>query len=251
MEEVKENKTSSMSDAPAAKPTPKKSGAGIWIVLVIVVLALGVGIAYTQGMFSTSTDGDDTTTVVEPQDPGSVVATVNGEAITGAQLQAALIQVANTMGADVSDPEVVLMVLNNLINIRLLENEARAKGFTATDAAVDAEIAQITEAIGGEEAFQTELANAGLTLEALRADRRSDILIRQLIAAETEIDSVEVTEDELRSAYDMMFGGATDSVEYGDVRDLLYSETLQQKGAVVINDYVESLRADADVTINL
>jgi foldase protein PrsA len=250
MDEIKENKTHTVSDAPAAKPAPKKSGAGIWVVLIIVVIALGVGVAYTQGLFTMPTGENGATTGV-PQDPGSVVATVNGEAITGAQLQAALTQVANTMGADVNEPEVVLMVLNNLVNIRLLEGEARAKGFTATDADVDAEIAQIVEMVGGEEAFQTELTNVGLTLEALREDRRSDILIRQLIAAETDIDAVAVSEEELQSAYDMMFAGADDSVEYADVRDLLYSETLQQKGAAVINAYVESLRVDADISINL
>ncbi len=250
MEDVKDNTAPSSSGAPASTPTPKKGGAGIWIAFIIVVVLVGGTVAYTQGLLGGSAE-ENGVLLDESLDPESPVATVDGEAITIAQLQVALTQIGTAMGANVNDPEVVLAVLNNLINIRLLENEARAKGYTATDAVVDAEIAQIVDAVGGEEEFRAELANAGLTLEMLREDRRSDILIRQLIEAHTDIESVEVTEEELRTAYDMIFGDNDDAVAYGDVRDLLYSETRQQKGAAVINAYVEGLRAAADVTINI
>lgn len=100
--------------------------------------------------------------------------------------------------------------LDELINNKLVVAKANRLGisvsFSEVEAAVDRAIEDNKRTLGGEQAFNKQLEAEGLTLESLKSLYREQIqnrmLVERVLAREIDRSSVEVTEDELRAAYE-------------------------------------------------
>jgi len=247
--------TTETQTQPAAAPeiSRKKSSGTLWIVLVVLVVLLGLLFGYTQGMFGSA--ADEQAAVGDSADPTAVVATVNGETITRGELNEKIAQVKNTMPAGTIDPTkdatFELVVLDEMINVKLLVAKADALGYTASDADVDAEIETLISLFGGEEALESQLALTGITRENLRENMRNEIRIRKLVSAETDVESVEVTEEEVQLAYDTAVGDSEGAASFEDVHELLRTQLLQQKSTTIIDQYIQTLRNDALIEVTL
>lgn len=119
------------------------------------------------------------------QSDGEVVARVNGEAITKDDLY------------DIMFQYVGAQALDELILVRLVEQEAAAQGVTVTQEDVDAEVEAIAAQLGGMEQLQFILAQQGASVERLAQDIERNLMIRQLLAPE-----VTVTDEEVRTFFD-------------------------------------------------
>ncbi|MEW6524618.1 MAG: peptidyl-prolyl cis-trans isomerase [Bacillota bacterium] len=108
-----------------------------------------------------------------------VVATVNGERITRSEMYHAMYA---RSGRD---------VLEEVINKRLILQEAKAKDVVVEPAELEAEISKIIANFGSEEAFLETLKVYGLTREFLEEEIRVELLSRKLVMAQ-----VTVTEEE-------------------------------------------------------
>lgn len=119
------------------------------------------------------------------QGDGHVIARVNGDAITKEDLYDAMFQ------------HVGRQVLDELILIRLVEQEADARGITVAQADVDAELDTIAAQVGGIEQLQFLLMQQGTDMDQLAEQIHRNLMIRALIEPE-----VEVTDEEVRQFFD-------------------------------------------------
>jgi foldase protein PrsA len=112
------------------------------------------------------------------------VAVVNGDKITEAQLVAEL---ESRYGYEVRDTLIMYLVI---------DQEAKKRGVTITDAEVDDAYAKAkanVEALG-QGTFEDGLASQGLTIAAYRGQLRSQLLLQKMVADK-------VTDDQVKKAY--------------------------------------------------
>lgn len=119
------------------------------------------------------------------QDEGEIVARVNGEAITKAELYDMMYQYVGPR------------VLDELILIRLVEQEAAAQGVTVPGEEIDAEVEAIAQQVGGTQQLELILSQQGAGLEQLRDEIRRTLLIRALLEPQ-----IEVTDEEVRAFFE-------------------------------------------------
>src|SRR6185436_15582099 len=102
-----------------------------------------------------------------------VVARVNGESVTKAEFEAAVAAVEQQNGGKVPPEQrdrILRAVLDQLVGMKLLAQEVKARNVSVPDADVDAQIASIRQQFPSEDAFNQALKAQQKTVEALRAD---------------------------------------------------------------------------------
>ena len=129
-----------------------------------------------------------------------IVARVNGETITGKDLDDAVRAIAGRAGPIPPDERdrVYRGVLDNMIGYRLMIQEAKARKIAVSDADVDAQVAQIRAQFPSEAQFQQALTAQRTTLEAVRNDARdgmsADKLVESEIASKVAVKPEAVTD---------------------------------------------------------
>jgi peptidyl-prolyl cis-trans isomerase C len=115
-----------------------------------------------------------------------VVARVNGETISGNDLDDAVRAIAGRAGPIPPDERdrVYRGVLDNMIGYRLMIQEAKARKIAVSDADVDAQVAQIRAQFPSEAQFQQALTAQKTTLEAVRTDTREGLSADKLVESE-------------------------------------------------------------------
>lgn len=123
----------------------------------------------------------------DPKDPKYVVAKVNSQKITRAELTAGTEEVAKRFGASVellTPPQVELLnwqMVNELVNEKLvLAAASKIKDSTITQK-VDDQLAKIKASSGSDENFQEKLTKAGLTEAKLRNEISKQASMEALI----------------------------------------------------------------------
>jgi peptidyl-prolyl cis-trans isomerase C len=118
-----------------------------------------------------------------------VVARVNGEAINKAELEKAIASVEGQNGSPVPADQrdrVYRGVLDQLIGYRLLLQESRSRKIAVPDTEIDARVAQIRGQFPTEEAFKQTLDQQHVTVDQLKADARSEMLVTKVLQAEVD-----------------------------------------------------------------
>jgi len=115
------------------------------------------------------------------------LAIVNGEAITRESLAKRLIDLS-TVGES---------QLEEMVNEALLFQAAQKQGVSATDAEVDARMAEIKKRLGAEEVFKHYLAGQEVTAAGLPNKLRVKILVEKMLGSKAN-----VTDDEVKQAYE-------------------------------------------------
>jgi peptidyl-prolyl cis-trans isomerase C len=175
---------------------------------VVVLLLAACSKASTSASASaagqdTASAAADTVKPVPAQIP-DVVARVNGDAITKAELEKAIRTIESQNGGQVPPDQrdrVYRGVLDQLISFRLLSDEAKARKLAINDADVDARIDQIKGQFPSEEAFTQALAQQNTTVDQLKADARAEMLVTKLLQTDIE-PKVTVTPAQLQEFYD-------------------------------------------------
>lgn len=159
------------------------------LTVVLVLAATGLAIAVTVGMRRGT----------------AVAATVNGEVIYASALSGEVTAIALQYGIDVKSKEgekqrgeITRVVLDQMIEQRLILQEARRVNALATDAQIDAQLAEIKRNFPSEADFQGALAQRGLTVNALRDRLRTNITVQNLVG---KVTSVSVTDAEVEQYF--------------------------------------------------
>lgn len=245
---------SEASSAPQAAAEKKKGRGGLWGVIIVVIVLAALAVLYTQGVFNR---GDSTNPPNVPiADLSASVAKVNGVVITRGEFNERFEQYKNTLQPGAVDPSndasVELALLDELVNLKLLTAEAESKNYTVTEDEVDAAMATIIAELGGEEVFNQQLAALGINMEELRENMRNELLIRQLIDAETDREDVVITDEEIVATYDAAVGEDTENAPaLDDVREVIREQLIAQKSIEIVEAYIAELRSGAEIEITL
>ena len=131
-----------------------------------------------------------------------IVARVNGEAISKADLEMAVSQLEARAGQPVPPEQrdrVLRGVLEELIGYRLLRFETVARKIVVPDTEIEARIAEIRSQFPSEEAFTQTLGARGMTLAGLRTQAREGMQIDSLLR--TAITATPVTAEQVTAFY--------------------------------------------------
>lgn len=131
-----------------------------------------------------------------------VVARVNGEAISGAELEAAVSQLVAQAGRPLPPEQrdnVFRGVLDDLIGLRLLKIESAARKIVVPEAEIDARIDGLKSQFPSEAAFTQMLTARGMTLATLRAEARDSMVVDTLLRS--QIKEVPITPEQVTAFY--------------------------------------------------
>jgi peptidyl-prolyl cis-trans isomerase C len=132
-----------------------------------------------------------------------VLAKIDNETISKAEFEKTVRNIEARAGQPVPPAErdnVYRRLLDELIDMRLVAHEGQARKVAVTDADVDAQIAQITKQFPTEDEFKKALASRSMTLEQLKSDTRTQMLINKTLEAEI-LPKVAVQPAELEAFY--------------------------------------------------
>lgn len=184
----------------------RKIGIAIGIAVVALVAA---GAAYAV------TFGADLRVTIRSRPVGFVIpglrtrsalaATVNDEPIYWSEVDQEVARAAAQFNVTLSGAEggkqraeLTGVMIDRLIDERLIVQAARKRGGEANDAQVDAEMARITEQLGGAQGLQAALSQRNLTMVDARRIVRLTLTVRALMPLVTE---VKVSDDEVRKSF--------------------------------------------------
>lgn len=171
-----------------------------WIMLVLAVV-FGGSLLYVggPGFFA---GGDQAINQALAQ----TVAEVNGDSITQAELQsvyrnnlAAYRQIFGNL-APGQNEQIMYQSLDQIIRYRLMLQGARSSGLEISAGEINQELEEIKASFGSEAAFRAQLRAIGLSERDLREMIRENLLVRRM--EETVRGDVEVTEEDIREAYE-------------------------------------------------
>lgn len=267
---TEEKDTSTQAAAPQVMETPpesqgnaygepKKTKKGVVLIAgTVVVLALVAG-----GYFFFGGHNDEIEDV-NSQDTGAVaddmvVARVNGEELFGKELNYQMLQIAQVVGipdlgaVDAATRDTIRsQALDAIVNTEILVQTAEGAGVEVGDGEVNSEYASIVESIGGKEVADERLAILGITEEEFKENLASDLLIRKYVENQGGLETVAVTDEEIKSFYDEATDGATENVPpLEDVRFQIEEQLTFQKEQQVLSTLLDSLRLGADVELYL
>lgn len=162
------------------------------VILITVVLALAgtaAAVALTLGM----------------QRGTAVAATVNGEVIYASDLEREITAIARQYGIDLNSEqgrqqqaEIQRVVLDQMIEQRLILQEARRRNALAGDPQVDTAIEEIRKNFPSQGEFDMALAQRGLTMSDLRERLRTNLTVQNLQA---QVSKAAVSEEEIGKFY--------------------------------------------------
>lgn len=250
-----------------ANTTPSGGSSSVvgYIIGAIVLILIAGGLWWYFGMGgmnkmnNDNATGNESTSTADTIDTNypDVVATVNGEDITGDELAANVQQTAQTAKQQGLDPtkaevrqQIETQALTSLINTKLLAQAAAKADITASDEEIDAQLTQLTNQLGGEDKLQEQLDNAGITKEQLRTDISQQIVLNAYVEQNTDVSNIEVTDQEITDFYNSVTESADASSSVPtleDVKPQIKQQLLSQKQQAAVNELIQKLRADADI----
>ena len=133
-----------------------------------------------------------------------VLARVNGETVTKAELEEAVaaVEQRNQGPVPVEQRDRVFRgVLDQLVAFKLLAQEAAARKIAVADADVDTQIAQMRQQFPSEDVFNQALKQQNKTVAMLKADARSNIAIQKMLEQQLA-GKIAVTPEQAKDFYD-------------------------------------------------
>jgi hypothetical protein len=195
---------------------------------------------------------DDTLQYADP------IAVVDGEAVDRDLFVQNLTETLTSLeaqGLDIADESIrtsyETQVLDTLINTRLLVAAAEEAGYQPTEEEIRTRISELETQFGDAAALDAQLSELGLDRESLYTDVSEQLSVDALLTAEVLGDNLTVTDAELQEAYDVLIEAGRELPELDTIRDALSAQIEQQKQQQLINTYLNQLRDEAEIEINL
>ena len=137
-----------------------------------------------------------------PAELPAVVARVNGQDITKAEFDRALKSIEGRAGPvpDTRRDEVYRGLIDQLVRLQLLKQEAAARKIAVTDAEVEKRIAEVKQQFPSEDVFKEMLKTQQITEARFRVDARDDLAVSKMLT-EALKDKTAVTPEQIDAFY--------------------------------------------------
>lgn len=136
-----------------------------------------------------------------------ILAVVNDEVVTQTDLDVALSSAIDELQKEYSGAELQAKIeamrkeyLEQMIDDKLILQEAKKRGTTAEDAEIDERLKEIKSRFPSEEAFYSEIQKSGVSTELLKKRYRENIMMGKIVSREVK-DKIVVTPTEIESYY--------------------------------------------------
>ncbi|MDV2583050.1 SurA N-terminal domain-containing protein [Alkalibacillus haloalkaliphilus] len=196
---------------------------------------------------------------VSDVDEDEVVATVDGEEITGAELlqgEQAVGQQYAQIGMDPQqNPEMIReAALEQVINSKVVELAAIEEGYEPSEEELDEEINNQISGIQEQQGLESEedvYEEIEMTEEEVRDEISTMLLINNYL--EESIEESSASEEEIEEAYEeyaaQMEEMEEEVGELDEVRDQLETQVMQQKESEQMEEMINNLRDQSDIEI--
>jgi len=213
-----------------------KNSRKIVYIAIAAVVIIGLGIAALTGVFGDLTEPE------EAAENGEIVATVNGEEITGAEFNQVLeqqkMQYEMQQGVDLDSEEMADMLSDLKEHVFeqhfavpiLLEQKAKEMDIDVSEEEIEERYQEYATQFGGEEALKEQMATVDITRDELDQDIIRELTIHSYIEGyleeylddnpEEQIDQedIEVGKEELENQYQQVLS------QYDQVSGMLEEE---------------------------
>lgn len=253
--------TTSPASTPPVTSESKSSAQMIGLALVVAGVIV-VGALFATGVITLPGSSDNAATPLSGLSDDDPIAVVNGEEISKAlydqQYQQTEAMLSSMGGAEqLNDPafkqELQDSLINDLVNAELLYQAAVGSGIAITDEDIQTEYTATETQVGGPEELANQLSVIGLDDASLRDLIRRQLTIEQHLDAELDYQNIEVSDEDVQAFYDeFVAAGAPEGSEVptlDEVRPQIESQIAQDRSAELIDGYIATLRADADIEV--
>lgn len=218
----------------------------VGIALVIVLVAVGVAFYILR---DSDTDIFNSFRISQRDE---VIARVNGKAIMRSELDGPLEGVERQRGEPLGDEEeeIIKDILESLIIEELLVQKAEEEGVSVDESDAVSQVEDMKSMLG-EEDFASSLEDAGVTEKEVIHMFQRMLTIQALFNKVFPLEDIEVTEEEVRALFDMLYGEESDEETFEDVRGDLKLEIQYDKQNNLIDQYVLRLREESSVEVLL
>lgn len=210
----------------AKKKVSYPSGKAIAIAVAVIVVVAAIVVFLTQRPSSQK-----------------VVATVNGQQITQADLDNILLTVPPSQRSLVTKDQ----LLQQAIYQALFEQQAAKLGITVSQQEVDDRVAaSIAQYNLTEQEFEAKLAQQNLTLEFVKDIYRKQLIAYKLIN-QTVLSRINVTDTEMQSFYNAYKSQI--NVSFVEAEPQIRDAITAQKGQQAVAIYVQQLNASSTIVV--
>jgi len=221
------------------------------VLVILVIFAVLIFALEKEGRISTGLF----TGIISKMEVTQPAVKVNGEKIAKSDYKSSFEQLSNMKaaeGADLTDPAVMDSLKNEtidtLVNAELLRQAAVKEGLVASTEAIDKRFNEIRDNLGGPEVLVARMEEFGVTETALRRDIENEFLIQQLFDLKV-FNAIEVTDEEFQKLYDQAVAGGNELPPIEEIKETAIVEIRNGKAQPLINEYIQTLRTDADIEI--
>lgn len=253
--EVTESETTAVH-GDVAETATKKNPVKVYVIAIGVVVIILLGVIYLlekEGRSSTTIFSS----VIADQEAGVVVAVVNGEKITNAELDTSIkqfSQAAAAQGVDITSPDSQIEIRNQalevLINTKLLKQAAVEQGITVTDEETDERLETIIADIGGDEILAERMEVLGIDSEQLHQDVKDELIIKALLDIIFLEADIVVKDEEVEAVYEDAGGADGNLPDLEEVREQVEAQIINSKEQLAIDEYLTELKNDSDIEVN-
>ncbi len=176
--------------------------------------------------------------------PEQVIAVVNEEIITKQELEQKYKQLPDQYKLFITEDA----FLDQMINVKLLLQEAKKQGIKVAETEIEAEINNLKEQAPTEEAFEQLLKQQNMNLGELKKQLEEQLIINKLLN-ETVISKIQITDSKISEYY-------KNNKDYFEENNIPYSEAKEQIRQILLNDlfgnsieiYINQLRLESNIT---
>ena len=188
-----------------------------------------------------------------------IVAIVNDEKIKGEDYNNVLSQSQmqyQQMGQDPTSKDAAKKIkdqtIDSLVGQTLLMQQAEEKGYTASEDEINKQLEEVKKQYGDEKKFEEAMKKAGFTMKELKTQIAENIKYTNYVEKEVKIE--DVTEEEMKQAYDQYAGQQGQSKEapkFEEVKPQIKTQLEQQKKQEKLVKHVEELKKNAKVEVKI
>ncbi len=145
-----------------------------------------------------------------------------------------------------------------MIGSILLKQEANEQNIAVDQEEINSQMSQMIQNLGGEEAFNEQLQSAGLTEKQLRERMKEQVLVQKYIDSEIPQQELEVTDEEIKTYFNQIMAQQGEGSELPSFEEMeesqkeqLRSQLKQQKQSLEVQQLIEQLKQEAEITTSL
>jgi peptidyl-prolyl cis-trans isomerase SurA len=220
----------------------------ILLTVVAIVIAIAAGwffVSQTRSNPKTTGQQDLNLNGDKKSNNNQVVAKVNDEEISSRELES-LKQSFGQRAEQVSDKE----ILDQLINKKLILQEARKQGYSITDQEAESMLkSRLQQQNKSLEEYKQQLNSQGGSYESQLSKLKDDLVIQKYLQEEFKNKDFEATEEEAKNFYDKRAAQSSNGQlpPFEQVAPQMKQAVKQQKRGQAIESLAQQLRKDANI----